>query len=57
MTSVRPKIGNKTGSSGGRDLVLCTSLFLEDKFDEGAVEVVSDFPVFLLLHDKFVWWK
>lgn len=29
-------------------------LFLENKLDEGSIEIVSDFPVLLLLHDEFV---
>lgn len=29
-------------------------LFLEDELDEGGVEIVSNFPVLLLLHDEFV---
>lgn len=31
-----------------------SALFLEDELDEGGVQVVSDFPVLLLLQDEFV---
>lgn len=30
-------------------------LFLENKFDESSVQVVSDILVFLFLRDEFVW--
>lgn len=42
-------VRRKGSRASGRD-----GLFLENELDEGGVEIVSDFPVLLLLHDEFV---